>query len=127
MYPRNFICLAAVSRGIYQIRCGICQILPRKTVGPTNQVLTIYPSPIKNICKAYWNNGTKILSCRHALYPSAYEPTTSPLFADVLLWMTPNEMVKQGSQLEPIKLDQLYSDLLFRQRQIHSLRFQTNF
>src|SRR6218665_4223154 len=32
--PRNFICLAAVSRGIYQIHRGICQILPRKTVGP---------------------------------------------------------------------------------------------
>ena len=25
-----------MSRGIYQIRHGICQILPRKTVGPTN-------------------------------------------------------------------------------------------
>ena len=31
-----FICLAAVSRGIYQIRRGICQILRRKTVGPAN-------------------------------------------------------------------------------------------
>src|SRR6218665_1095734 len=29
------MCLAAVSRGIYQIRRGICQILPRKTMGPT--------------------------------------------------------------------------------------------
>jgi len=29
-------CLAAVSRGIYQIHRGICQILPRKTVGPSN-------------------------------------------------------------------------------------------
>src|SRR6218665_961373 len=37
--PRNFICLAAVSRGIYQIRRGICQILPRKTVGPNNEYL----------------------------------------------------------------------------------------
>src|SRR6218665_509516 len=35
--PRNFICLAVVSRGIYQIRHGICQILPRKTVGPNNK------------------------------------------------------------------------------------------
>src|SRR6218665_1974607 len=34
--PWNFICLAAVSRGIYQIRRGICQILPRNTVGPTH-------------------------------------------------------------------------------------------
>src|SRR6218665_3545343 len=33
--PRNFICLAAVSCGIYQIRRGICQIFPRQTVGPS--------------------------------------------------------------------------------------------
>jgi len=31
--PRNFICLATVSR-------GICQILPRKTVGPTHNITT---------------------------------------------------------------------------------------
>src|SRR6218665_3330059 len=37
--PRKFNCVAAEfhlpCRGIYQIRRGICQIFPRKTVGPT--------------------------------------------------------------------------------------------
>ena len=36
--PRNFICVAAVSRGIYEIRRGICQILPRKSVGPNDNI-----------------------------------------------------------------------------------------
>lgn len=30
----NFICVAAVSHGIYQMVCEICQILPQETVGP---------------------------------------------------------------------------------------------
>jgi len=34
--PREFNCVAAVTRGIYQICGGICQIFPRKTVGPTH-------------------------------------------------------------------------------------------
>src|SRR6218665_3910608 len=42
--PRNFICLAAVSRGIYQIRRGICQISPRKIVGPSDNILTLATS-----------------------------------------------------------------------------------
>jgi len=32
--PWNFTGVTAVSRGIYEMRRGICQILPRKTVGP---------------------------------------------------------------------------------------------
>jgi len=35
--PQKFNCVSAVNRGIYQIRRGICQILPWKTVGPTNK------------------------------------------------------------------------------------------
>src|SRR6218665_2159774 len=46
--PRNFICLAAVNRGIYQIRRGICQILPRKTLGPNNHQQRTYPSTYFN-------------------------------------------------------------------------------
>jgi len=38
MKPRNFICVAAVSRGIYQIRREFCKILPRETVGPSLSV-----------------------------------------------------------------------------------------
>src|SRR6218665_2626033 len=38
--PRNFICLAAVSRGIYQIARGICQI-SAETVGPTYHTIAI--------------------------------------------------------------------------------------
>src|SRR6218665_1329070 len=43
--PRKFNCVAAVSHGIYQIRRGICQILPRKTVGPND-----YYSRISALC-----------------------------------------------------------------------------
>lgn len=33
---QNFIFFASVSRGIYQVSHGICQILQQKTVGPTD-------------------------------------------------------------------------------------------
>src|SRR6218665_3474670 len=52
--PRNFICLAAVSRGIYQIRRGICQILPRKLwalfmININNPLLTKHNTKLNNV------------------------------------------------------------------------------
>jgi len=38
--PRKFNCVAAVSRGIYQIRRGIYQIFLRKTVGPSDYTVS---------------------------------------------------------------------------------------
>src|SRR6218665_1932703 len=47
---RGFICPTAENRGIYQIRSGICQILPRKTVGPTDQqYLVINCQPLHEV------------------------------------------------------------------------------
>ena len=51
--PRNFICLAAVSRRIYQIHRGICQIFPWKTVGPTYQLNLIGKGNWKNTIKGH--------------------------------------------------------------------------
>jgi len=49
--PRNFTGVtaefssvnSAVPRGIYEINRGICQILPRKTVGPTDHGIRTFP------------------------------------------------------------------------------------
>src|SRR6218665_2400368 len=61
--PRNLICLAAVSRGIYQIHRGICQILPRKTVGP------IHDSPFltSRITKYFPTSETEIYNLLQSL------------------------------------------------------------
>jgi len=57
-----------VSRGIYQIRRGICQILPRKTVGPTDvardvqQENWLFQSSLRWITKSTLNQLTTIFN-----------------------------------------------------------------